>query len=73
MRGLPAGEYGVNDLFVGVPVKLGSERIEKVNEVKLTADEKTGLEKSEAAVKELCGVIGVERVPVAAAKLAGKK
>ena len=53
------GEYGINGLYVGVPVKLGSKGIEQIIEIKLTADEKAGLDKSAAAVKELCAVIGV--------------
>jgi malate dehydrogenase len=51
------GEYGVNGLFVGVPVKLGSSGIEKVYEIALTADEKAMLAKSAAAVQELVDVI----------------
>src|ERR1700761_7992482 len=53
------GEYGMNGFFVGVPVKLGSKGIEQIIEIKLTPEEKAGLDKSAAAVKELCGVIGV--------------
>ncbi len=53
------GEYGINGLFVGVPVKLGAKGIEQIIEIKLTPEEKAGLDKSAAAVKELCGVIGV--------------
>ena len=34
------GEYGINGLFVGVPVKLGAHGIEKIYEIKLTAEEK---------------------------------
>jgi len=51
------GEYGVNGLFVGVPVKLGAGGIEKVYQVKLDAAEKAMLDKSAAAVQELIGVI----------------
>ena len=51
------GEYGVNGLFVGVPVKLGSQGIEKVYELSLQPDEKAGLDKSVAAVKELVEVL----------------
>jgi malate dehydrogenase len=47
------GEYGYNDLFVGVPVKLGRNGIEKIIEIELTVDERAGLDKSAAAVKEL--------------------
>jgi malate dehydrogenase len=51
------GEYGINGLFVGVPVKLGSQGIEKVYELKLMPEEKAQLDKSAAAVKELIEVI----------------
>ena len=53
------GEYGINDLFVGVPVKLGAKGVEQIVEVPLTADEKTALHKSAASVKELVDVIKV--------------
>jgi malate dehydrogenase len=51
------GEYGVNGLFVGVPVKLGSKGIEKIYEIKLTDEETAMLKKSAAAVEELVGVL----------------
>jgi malate dehydrogenase len=51
------GEYGMNGLFLGVPVKLGRKGIEKILEVTLTADERTALEKSAAAVKEPMSVV----------------
>ncbi len=51
------GEYGINGLFVGVPVKLGSNGIEKIYEIKLNTDEKAQLDKSAASVQELIGVI----------------
>jgi malate dehydrogenase len=51
------GEYGINGLYVGVPVKLGSGGIEQIYEVKLTAEEKQALDKSASAVKELIDVI----------------
>jgi malate dehydrogenase len=47
------GEYGYKDLFVGVPVKLGRNGMEQIVEIKLTDEEKAGLDKSAAAVKEL--------------------
>ena len=53
------GEYGINDLFVGVPVKLGAKGVEQIIEIKLTADEKAALNKSAGAVKELVDVIKV--------------
>ncbi|HZP59743.1 MAG TPA: malate dehydrogenase [Opitutaceae bacterium] len=51
------GEYGINGLFVGVPVKLGARGIEQIYEVKLTADEHALLKKSAAAVQELVDVM----------------
>jgi malate dehydrogenase len=51
------GEYGIRDLFVGVPVKLGSKGVEKVYEIALNSDEKAALDKSAAAVKELVTVL----------------
>ncbi len=57
--GVPQGEYGVRDQFLGVPVKLGKGGAEQIIEIKLTGDEQTALMKSAAAVKELTSVIGV--------------
>jgi malate dehydrogenase len=51
------GEFGINGLFVGVPVKLGARGIEKVYEIKLTADEQAKLNKSAASVQELVNVL----------------
>ncbi|MBV8907115.1 MAG: malate dehydrogenase [Acidobacteriia bacterium] len=51
------GEYGINGLFVGVPVKLGARGIEQIYEVKLTAEEQAMLKKSAAAVQELVDVM----------------
>jgi len=53
------GEYGINGLFVGVPVKLGAGGIEQIIEIKLTAEEHAALQKSAAAVKELVDIIGM--------------
>ncbi len=53
------GEYGIKDLFVGVPCKLGARGIEQIIEVKLNADEKAALDKSAASVRELVKVLGV--------------
>jgi malate dehydrogenase len=47
------GEYGINGLFVGVPVKLGAGGVEEVIKLKLTDDESAALHKSAGAVKEL--------------------
>ena len=48
------GEYGFHDLFLGVPVKLGSDGAEAIIEYALTEEEKTALETSAQAVQELC-------------------
>jgi len=53
------GEYGIRDLFVGVPVKLGARGMEQIIEIKLTAEENAALQKSANAVKELVDVIQV--------------
>jgi len=47
------GEYGVDGLFVGVPVKLGREGVEEIVEIELTDDEKQDLHRSAGAVREL--------------------
>ncbi len=47
------GEYGIDDLFIGVPVKLGAAGIEEIVQIKLTADEQEALNRSAAAVQEL--------------------
>jgi malate dehydrogenase len=51
------GEYGINGLYVGVPVKLGERGIEQIYQIKLTAEEQAMLNKSASAVKELVDVI----------------
>ena len=51
------GEYGINGLYVGVPVKLGARGIEKIYEIKLTAEESAKLQKSAASVQELVNVL----------------
>ena len=47
------GEYGINGLFVGVPVKLGANGIEQIYEIKLNAEEKAKLAKSAVSVSTL--------------------
>ena len=51
------GEYGINGLCVGVPVKLGANGLEKIIEIKLSADEQAALEGSAASVQELIDVM----------------
>jgi malate dehydrogenase len=47
------GEFGIDGLFVGVPVGLGHGGMERIFEIELTADERTAFEASAAAVREL--------------------
>lgn len=54
------GEYGLEGLFVGVPVKIGAEGVEEIIEIDLTDDEKSQLQNSASAVTEL--VEALERV-----------
>jgi len=51
------GEYGVNGLYMGVPVKLGAGGVEEVVKLKLTAEEKRMFRESAAAVREVVGVL----------------
>ncbi len=53
------GEYGIRDLFVGVPVKLGEDGAEQVIEIKLTPEENAALQKSASSVRELVKVLGI--------------
>jgi len=51
------GEYGINGLFMGVPVKLGLKGIEEIIEIQLSAQEQAALQNSAAAVQELKDVL----------------
>src|SRR5438270_9118155 len=53
------GEYGIKNLYVGVPAKLGARGLEQVVEVELTENEQALLQKSADAVKELVEVMGI--------------
>jgi malate dehydrogenase len=48
-----SGSYGINDLYVGLPVVIGEKGVERVVELDLTAEEKAGLAKSADAVNGL--------------------
>jgi malate dehydrogenase len=48
-----SGEYGIDGLYVGVPIKLGAGGVEEIIEIKLTADEQAALNRSADAVREL--------------------
>ena len=69
-RVLPAtayleGEYGIRDLYMGVPVRLGAGGAEEVVKLKLTPAEKKMLKVSEAAVRDVVSVL-TRRAPEAA-------
>jgi len=51
------GEYGIEGLYMGVPVKLGARGIEKIVELDLTDDERSALEASAEAVREVVSVL----------------
>ena len=53
------GEYGIQGVYAGVPVKLGAKGIEEIVHWKLNADEMAGLQKSADAVRELNKVMGI--------------
>jgi malate dehydrogenase len=54
------GEYGINDLFIGVPVKLGARGLEEIIELKLTPEEDAALKNSAAAVQSLVDFLAAE-------------
>ena len=51
------GEYGIDGLYMGVPVKLGTRGIEEIVELDLTDEEQAALEESANAVREVVGVL----------------
>jgi malate dehydrogenase len=51
------GEYGIDDLYMGVPVKLGAAGVEEIVELDLTDDERAALEESAAAVRDVVSVL----------------
>ena len=53
------GEYGIKDLYIGVPAKLGAKGLEEIIEVELSESEQAALKKSAAAVEELVKVMGI--------------
>ena len=58
-----SGQYGINDLYVGVPIKIGAGGMKEVIEIKLTDSEQAALNKSADAVREL--VEAMERISAA--------
>src|ERR1700761_4742739 len=53
------GEYGIDDLYMGVPAKLGAGGVEEIVQLELADDEREALERSAAAVREVVGVLSV--------------
>lgn len=51
------GQYGVDGYYVGVPVVIGAGGVERILEIELEGEEKSGFEKSVAAVKSLCAAV----------------
>jgi malate dehydrogenase len=51
------GEYGIEDLYIGVPVRLGAGGIEAIVELELDGEEQKALEASAAAVRDVVGVL----------------
>jgi len=56
------GQYGIKNLFIGVPVKLGAGGVEEVIELKLTPEEDAALKKSAAAVQSLVNFLAQEGI-----------
>jgi malate dehydrogenase len=51
------GEYGIDDLYMGVPVKLGADGVEEIVELDLSDQERTCLQESADAVRDVVGVL----------------
>ena len=52
------GQYGIDDLYIGVPIILGADGIEKIVEIDLSSEELDSLHRSAATYREGIGVIG---------------
>src|SRR5690242_20619448 len=52
------GEYGIDGLYMGVPVKIGAKGVEEIVELDLSDDERSALDASASAVREVVGVLG---------------
>lgn len=53
------GEYGIDDLFVGVPVKLGSRGVEEIVQIDLSQEEQAALQRTAGSVRELVKALGM--------------
>ena len=56
------GQYGVKDLYVGVPVVIGAGGVERIVEIELDREEQAAFDKSAAAVRELIEVVKAMKV-----------
>lgn len=63
------GEYGIEGVFVGAPVKLGAKGIEQVVEIALSPEEKKALERSAESVKELIDLMSKKQQSAVSSKL----
>ncbi|HMR30888.1 MAG TPA: malate dehydrogenase [Geminicoccus sp.] len=52
-----SGQYGVEDLYVGVPVVIGAGGVERIVEIELSGDDRAAFDKSVAAVRSLCDAV----------------
>jgi len=52
------GQYGINDIYIGVPVVLGSEGVERILELKLSKNELKSLQTSASTYKEHLKIMG---------------
>jgi malate dehydrogenase len=53
------GEYGIKDIYIGVPVILGKEGVEKIVDIKLTEEEKVHFKKSCESIRKLIKNLGI--------------
>ncbi|MDQ3870528.1 MAG: malate dehydrogenase [Chloroflexota bacterium] len=65
------GEYGIDGVFVGVPVKLGRRGIEEIVQIELTEEERSAFEASAGAVRELVGKLDLAPAATAAPSARG--
>ena len=52
------GQFGINDLYIGVPIKLGADGVEEIIEVELTDDEIQALQTSAQTYREGIELLG---------------
>jgi malate dehydrogenase len=52
------GQYGIKDIYIGVPIIIGAKGVEKIYELKLDKDELSALQKSASTYREHLGILG---------------